>query len=120
MKLKYWLIKENITNNLFAKKLGVSGQAVSAWLKGQKNIKPELIWKIYWETNCEVKPHDLQPELYPLKEMKQIYGCSRCKSQPIAEDYEAFFKDLIEKTPRRFNRNRRKAIVIRKKTSTGK
>lgn len=96
MDLEVWLTKENMTTTLFAQKLGVKTEAVYAWFRGKNRVNQAHLWDIWRLTNGEVLPSDLRPDLYPLKEMKQIYGCSACQDKPL-ESYQDLYNSLKKK-----------------------
>ncbi|MBQ9618975.1 MAG: helix-turn-helix domain-containing protein [Neisseriaceae bacterium] len=93
MNLETWIAKESLSQSEFADLIGITGQAVSCWFLDFAEIAPKNIWKIYEITNGEVMPHELRPDLYPVKLMKQIYGCVRCREQS-PNDYKKWFHAL--------------------------
>ena len=58
MKLHQYLKGQNMAPALFAKKLGVSSEAVRLWTKGERIPTPDLMASIYRLTEATVAPND--------------------------------------------------------------
>lgn len=64
MNLKKWLLKENVMQDVFAARIGVSQQAISRYVLGQRRPRnPKILTKIERATRGEVTV----PELLGIK-----------------------------------------------------
>ena len=115
MNLETWLIKEHLTKKGLGEMIGVTGQTVGHWIKGETEIGVDSIWKIYEVSNGEVLPHDLRPEYFPQDKLKKIYGCPACQDKS-PNDYRSWFHSLEEVCKRRHNtRSQKQKRVSRMK-----
>lgn len=64
MKIRSYLKKHNLTQEEFAKKVGVSPGAVWQWINGESRVDPRRVRKIEAITEGEVSRHDLRPDIY--------------------------------------------------------
>ena len=64
MNLPAYLEKHQLTQEQFAKKLGVSQGLVWQWLSGKQTITAERAVEIEKETDGEISKHDLRPDLW--------------------------------------------------------
>lgn len=67
MKLKTWMIKENVSREHLAKFLNTTVQAVGYYVNGQKIPRPETMAKIAAYTKGEVTANDF----YGIKEKSE-------------------------------------------------
>lgn len=65
MKLATYLKKHDLTQEEFAKGLGVSQGLIWQWLNGETEITAERVKEIVRSTGGEVTPYDLRPDLFP-------------------------------------------------------
>ena len=62
MKLSQYLKEEDISAAKFARKVGMSGAAISNLMNKQKDTYLSIALRIHKETKGKVKPHDLIEE----------------------------------------------------------
>ena len=63
MKLSEWLIQNNVSQLVFAQRLGATQQAVSNWLKGTRTPRPRQMQNIIRETSGAGTPNDFLPDI---------------------------------------------------------
>jgi DNA-binding transcriptional regulator YdaS (Cro superfamily) len=68
MDIKAYLEKHELSQEQFAKQLGVSQGLVWQWLDGRTRITAERAVEIEEKTAGEVTRRDLRPDLYPPSE----------------------------------------------------
>jgi transcriptional regulator with XRE-family HTH domain len=65
MDISAYLEKHGLSQEKFAKQVGVTQSLVSQWLNGDTGITIDRVKRIVIETNGEITPHDLMPETFP-------------------------------------------------------
>lgn len=65
MNLQTYLEKHGLSQEQFAKQIGVTQGAVWQWLNGETRITAERAVEIERATKSEVSRHDLRPDLFP-------------------------------------------------------
>lgn len=63
-----------------AKAAGVSVQAISFWLNGERQITPECANRIHAATNGEVSRDDLRPDIFGPPTAAAAEGSSRARA----------------------------------------
>jgi DNA-binding transcriptional regulator YdaS (Cro superfamily) len=67
MNIASYLEKHGLSQEQFAKKLGVSQGLIWQWINGRTKISPDRALRIEEATNGEVTREDLFPQLFPRK-----------------------------------------------------
>ena len=65
MDIKQYLSKHGLSQEQFAKQLGVTQGLIWQWLDGRTRVTAERAVEIEGKTAGEIQRHDLRPDLYP-------------------------------------------------------